>query len=322
MLQPPATVRIADSRVWQNPRIVDWGQLHCLVIWAYAGVPMAREAKSEASALTAWRVCRGRVGVRTPGGETSVSAGQWVLLPADGGEHRFTPDVEITSIRFQATWPDGQTLFTPPRPLVASAHQAEFLSRAADAMVRFVQQRISPVSATELNNESSDLGTFLELHALTAEWLRAYSTAALALGHRPSRIGLVDSRVLAAKQLLDASALDAPLPTAKILGAVGLSRKQLDRLLVAHTGQSLQRYFNARRLEFAVTALRTLPLTIKEISARVGFSETAAFSHWIRRITGRNPSQWRAQGEKQCPCPFPSTVPSECHELERVLRAG
>lgn len=64
---------------------------------------------------------------------------------------------------------------------------------------------------------------------------------------------------------------------------------------------SLQRYCEARRLEFALAALERLPLFIEEISGRVGFAATAAFIRWMRR-TGRNPSHWRkAEGAGRPP---------------------
>jgi AraC-like DNA-binding protein len=275
-----------------SPRLIDWSQLRSRLIWAYAGRPVAGEKGSVEPGLTTWRVNRGRVVLRTTNDSILVGPGQWVLLPARTEEAAFSADTEIISVRFHAAWPDGRVLFDPVRPRVAAARQAEGLSTSANELVRFVRQRIS--ASGEVGGEAADLATFLELNARVADWLKVYADTAVALGQRPNRSGLVDARALAARRYLDAAPLETPLEIAPLLRAVGLSRKQLDRVVGVDTGQSLQRYFDARRLDFALAALRTLPLTIKEISSRVGFAETAAFSHWIRRNAGRSPSEWRA----------------------------
>lgn len=301
MMLTPASSHSAVRRFVVNPRMIDWSQLRYRLIWAYSGRPSPHERSAGEPGLTAWRVNQGRAILRTPGGSTILASGQWVLLPGSGTEATFSPDTEIISIRVHASWPDGRILFDPSRPLVTTALQGECLAPAAHELVRFVRQRISAMGDVEA--ETADLATFLELNVRMAEWLKAYADTAVALGHQPSRIGLVDARALAARQHLDAAPLQSPLEIAPLLRTVGLSRKQLDRVLVAETGRSLQRYFDARRLDFALMALRTLPLTIKEISGRVGFTETAAFSHWIRRNTGRSPSEWR-QFEGHSPAPF------------------
>jgi AraC-like DNA-binding protein len=282
--------------------VIDWSQLRFRLIWAYAGRPLPCEKSPAELALTAWRINRGKVVLRMPGGSTTMGAGQWVLLPGKAVETTFSAETEIVSIRFHASWPDGMTLFDPARPLVATALQAECLSPSADELVRFVRQRISVT--VEVGAEACDFATFLELNTRVADWLKVYADTTVALGHPPSRIGLVDARGLAARRYLDAAPLETPLALAPLLRAVGLSRKQLDRVVVADTGHSLQRYFDARRLNFALAALRTLPLTIKEISGRVGFAGTAAFSHWIRRNTGRNPSEWRQLEHDRLPVPI------------------
>jgi AraC-like DNA-binding protein len=302
MMLTPVSSHPAVRRLAVNPRMIDWSQLRYRLIWAYSGRPSPRERSAGEPGLTAWRINQGRVVLCLPGGSTTVAAGQWVLLPASGAEATFSPDAEIVSVRMHASWPDGRILFDPARPLVTTALQGECLAPAARELVRFVRQRVSVLGDVEA--ETADLATFLELNARVAEWLKAYASAAIALGHQPNRIGLVDARALAARQHLDAAPLESPLEITPLLRAVGLSRKQIDRVLVAETGHSLQRYFDARRLDFALLALRTLPLTIKEISGRVGFAETAAFSHWIRRNTGRSPSEWRQFEGSRLPEPY------------------
>jgi AraC-like DNA-binding protein len=298
----PASIRLAVPRVAASPRVIDWSQLRYRLVWAYAGRPAPCERTPDEPGLSAWRINHGRVVLRTPGGSVAVGSGQWVLLPGRAVEPAFSPDTELVSVRFHASWPDGRMLFDPARPLVATVLQADCLSSSASELVRFVRQRIS--ASGEVGAEAVDFATFLELNARVADWMKTYADTAVALGHRPNRTGLVDARALAARQYLDAAPLAAPLVLAPLLRTVGLSRKQLDRVVTADTGQSLQRGFEARRLDFALAALRTLPLTIKEISSRVGFAETAAFSHWIRRNTGRSPSQWRQLEGHRRPEPF------------------
>src|SRR5688572_28094253 len=143
MSPTPASPRPGVQRLAVSPRVIDWSQLRYRLIWVYAGRPASCEKSPAELGLTAWRISRGKVVLHTPGGLTAVGAGQWVLLPAKAGEKTFSPETEIVSIRFHASWADGRALFDPVRPLVATALQAECLSPSADELARFVRQRIT-----------------------------------------------------------------------------------------------------------------------------------------------------------------------------------
>jgi AraC-like DNA-binding protein len=74
---------------------------------------------------------------------------------------------------------------------------------------------------------------------------------------------------------------------------LGMNRRSLQRHLVAE-GESFATILNAVRAELAQEYLANRNRKLLEVADLLGFSGSAAFSHWFRNQFGKTPSAWAA----------------------------
>ncbi|MGY4191023.1 helix-turn-helix transcriptional regulator [Bradyrhizobium sp. USDA 4520] len=83
----------------------------------------------------------------------------------------------------------------------------------------------------------------------------------------------------------------------KVAGAIGMSRRYVQKLLEEGTGKSFTEHLAGRRLERAFAMLTDphhLHLAIIEIAYAVGFGDVSNFNRTFRRHFGETPSGVRA----------------------------
>ena len=85
----------------------------------------------------------------------------------------------------------------------------------------------------------------------------------------------------------------APLTTAEISAAAGVSPATLQRLFTAWHGNSPMRYLSGLRLERAKALLTTTRKPIAEIALDCGYSEQSAPTRALRREAGVTPARYR-----------------------------
>mgnify|MGYP001121474243 CR=1 FL=1 len=78
-----------------------------------------------------------------------------------------------------------------------------------------------------------------------------------------------------------------------IASEVGLSAFHLSRIFKTATGSTVLDFLTTVRMEEARRLMRETSLSIKEISARVGYNDQNYFSRVFRRLTGTTPSAFR-----------------------------
>ncbi len=78
----------------------------------------------------------------------------------------------------------------------------------------------------------------------------------------------------------------------RVAASLAMHRRTLMRRL-ARRGTSFQEILDQVRFDVARQLLRETGLSITEIGAALGFSETSAFTHAFRRWSGMSPSEWR-----------------------------
>lgn len=61
------------------------------------------------------------------------------------------------------------------------------------------------------------------------------------------------------------------------------------------TGTSISEYRSRQRMKAAEEMLRTTPMTVAEVSERVGFQSPGSFSDFFRRRSGCSPSEYRGR---------------------------
>jgi AraC-like DNA-binding protein len=66
-------------------------------------------------------------------------------------------------------------------------------------------------------------------------------------------------------------------------------------------GESFSGYLKRRRLEKASALLTTTDKSVAEIASALGFSDQFSFSHFLKRVTGRSPLEFRADRGRRRP---------------------
>ena len=87
-----------------------------------------------------------------------------------------------------------------------------------------------------------------------------------------------------------------PLSTQVIAERLNLSKRQLERLFVAETGESLQRLYRNMRLGYGLWLLQRPDSSVTNIAEECGFADTAHFSRAFRSQFNMSPSEARLQG--------------------------
>ena len=104
----------------------------------------------------------------------------------------------------------------------------------------------------------------------------------------------MDPRIEALIALMKAD-LRRMLPISRMAQSVNLSPTRLSFLFKAETGSPPARYLREMRMQVAATLLVESFLSVKEIMARVGFSDESHFVRDFKRINGMTPMQYRRQ---------------------------
>lgn len=87
--------------------------------------------------------------------------------------------------------------------------------------------------------------------------------------------------------------LDRELMREEVASQVYLNPDYLDRIFKKETGVSVSRYIWQERLRIAEELLAKTDLPISTIAARIGYSNLSNFSSAYKKMTGKNPAEYR-----------------------------
>ena len=110
---------------------------------------------------------------------------------------------------------------------------------------------------------------------------------------QPPSAGVVDDNRVRRAMLLIEQNLSTPQRVDKIAQAVGLSKRQLERVFRQLVGKSVQEYSRDLRVLYGLWLLTNSPQTITEVAADCGFSDVSHFNRMFRRTFGCSPSAMR-----------------------------
>ena len=112
-----------------------------------------------------------------------------------------------------------------------------------------------------------------------------------------ARLGIQNQRVLQIVEMMEAN-LSEPLSLIEIADAVGLSRRQIERVFRNEMGRSPARYYLEIRLDRARHLLVQSSLPVVEVAVACGFVSASHFSKCYRELYARSPQQERAERKK------------------------
>ena len=107
------------------------------------------------------------------------------------------------------------------------------------------------------------------------------------------RTGLSDGCVLNAVSVMEQH-IETPISIEKIAESLNISRDVLERKFRSVTKVSPKQYYMRMRLERALDYLRHSTLSITEIAASCGFSDSAHFAKVFKKTFGHSPSRDRS----------------------------
>ena len=114
---------------------------------------------------------------------------------------------------------------------------------------------------------------------------------------------LVENRRVRRALLMMEQNMAQPLSTQVFAQRLNLSKRQLERLFVAETGESLQRLYRNMRLGYGLWLLQRPGSSVTNIAQECGFADTAHFSRAFRSHFGMSPSEARLKGLTEIPSP-------------------
>jgi len=100
-------------------------------------------------------------------------------------------------------------------------------------------------------------------------------------------------RLLRARDLIDRRSTE-PLDVDLLAATAHMARAHFIREFRAAFGETPHRYLQRRRIERAMTLLRTTEISVTQACMEVGFTSLGTFSRTFRDIVGTSPSAYRA----------------------------
>jgi transcriptional regulator GlxA family with amidase domain len=110
---------------------------------------------------------------------------------------------------------------------------------------------------------------------------------------RPNTDYQVNNRWVARALLLMEQNLSRPLSSDEIASRLSISKRQLERLFISETGDSLQKFYRQIRLRYGLWLLQNTDRLVTDIGQDCGFSDTAHFSRMFRQAFEKKPTDYR-----------------------------
>lgn len=256
-------------------------------VFSYRGsVPKwARDLEARNPYFSFWFLEAGSVRIDCDAGGRRIPARRAVLIPAGLLRHHlFSPDAQLLSLSFRAWWENGRTLLHFQSPAVASPAAGSLLSAAARKAIE-----LSGPAAGSNPSPARRLALHGALELFVAEILRWATGIGILAGNRAP----ADPRLSLLIQSLDAHIRAGPLPFAEWTRETGLSRVHIERIARRELGHSLRVHRDELLLSEVRRSLDHGVESLKETAARLGFFDAAHFTRWVRKQTGRKPSDLR-----------------------------
>ena len=273
----------------------DWLTLSTHVIWCYDHVILSRQTRAthspsaDAWHTRAWLVRSGWIEVEQNKLCKRAEPGQWVFLDNTPHKRRSAKETHILSVAFEATWPDGTSLFSSGFPFVVGAAAYPELEPKLETVAKTMG---IPAEAYDIRDQPMDYWTTLRLQRDFCDWLLVLLDVLHDHDIAPTTHLSFDTRVMQAVRLLDAHPLGTPLNQQAIAESVGISQVQLTRIFVADLRVTPRQYFEKRRIEHARRHLMLSDVQIKEVAITLGFYDVAHFSKWFKKIHHVTPTAY------------------------------
>jgi len=223
----------------------------------------------------------------------TLRSGHFLVIPPDV-RHRIDTGVTGPARRFSIflSSPDvslrGASAFSIAdfRELTARLLAQRFSPRAMPLREIFRVTRLADLIEREGRYSRDDLLLMrTTLGLLLIEFANAKSS-------RPD--ASVETIMSEAEQWLEAH-LSEKISLDRLVSHIGYGRSRFFALFKAHSGLTPIEWVTRKRIDLSKGLLKGTDLTVREITARCGFSSAVFFARVFTRYIGESPSSWRAQ---------------------------
>ena len=115
-----------------------------------------------------------------------------------------------------------------------------------------------------------------------------------------ARTGISNPNLLECLELMEAN-VEQPLTPAELADAVGVSKRQLERLFQRHMATAPSRYYTELRLRQGRRLLEQTSMSVTDVALACGFPSPGYFSHRYRALFGLSPREERAAHQRGTP---------------------
>jgi len=270
----------------------DWLHLSLHLLWSYdderrlsstknsrKGVRLRRESHhyNHSSALL---VRKGWVEVEHDGQLFRAEPGEWLIVKPTQRTQRLSDDVDLLSVAFEATWPDGRNLIGDGLSCVIPAENCPRLEKQAIEIARLMD-RIAP-ETWNAKDEMTSYKSYLEVQASLAVWMKTLMRTLSERGIMPELLHSQDERVLRAVRILEAHPLNSSIKLEELAQRVGMSPNYLGSLFKQQLGKTPASFRNDVKLDYAKRMLNTPDVRSKEVAMDLGFMHLSQFSRWFK----------------------------------------
>jgi transcriptional regulator GlxA family with amidase domain len=112
------------------------------------------------------------------------------------------------------------------------------------------------------------------------------------------RTGITNRNLLECLELMEAN-VEQPLTPAELADAVGVSKRQLERLFQRYMAATPARYYTELRLRQGRRLLEQTSMPITDVALACGFPSPGYFSHRYRALFGLSPREQRATHQRR-----------------------
>lgn len=171
-----------------------------------------------------------------------------------------------------------------------------------DRCIRVVREELEKTGITVNRIELGNVETGQELQPEALEHVR---TVLLANGFElidDKRTALVDflrKLIIAEVQYLKKNKPDSMNFSEYLAQRTGYEYSYLSHLFSSETGQTIEQYIIAQRIEKVKEWLSYNELSITEIAWRLGYSSAAHLSNQFKKVTGKSPAVYKQEAGKE-----------------------
>ncbi len=237
-------------------------------------------------------VRRGKIRKYMGGQTIEVHSGEWIFQAPGKVSTTFYPDALYVEVGFSLKWV-GEGLLQPPLRLLWKTDAIPELEHKSLCLYEQVKLRdVERKGGFRMQGRVTSMNTHFRYQCLFYDWLTIWEEVSSSHGMEWSHVQQVDEKLFNAVRHLETLPIHQKVNVSSMARSLGFSTNHFIHLFRQEYEHTPKAYHMRLRLRQALQLLQTTRSEIKEIANRMGCSH-AWFCIWIKRETGKTPSQIR-----------------------------